>query len=84
MNSNRDLALKHATYAAELGDIEGASVHAAILDKYSCHPSSHTSATRARLISQLISRLDPCFAYHASQSEKLKGCGFIQFTTGVL
>ena len=82
MDSCPSLALKYATHAEELGDIGGASVHASILDMPSSHASTHTSATRARLISQLISKLDSPFAYHVSMSEKLKNSGFISFITG--
>ena len=84
MDRDLEKALHYATVAEELGDSEAASIRAEILDRSPNNRSGHITATRARLVSQLLAKLDPSFAYHAGVSEKVKGSGFIQYISGLI
>ena len=77
-------ALQYASKASKAGDALGASVHADILDSVSgTIPSvSHQSASRVQLVSHLIAKLDPSFAYHAASSGGLGYSGFINYLSG--
>ena len=83
MEDDPETALHYATVAEELGDCEAASIRAEILDRSLSTGSGHMTTARARLVSQLLAKLDPSFAYHAGVSEKIKGSGFIQFISGL-
>ena len=77
-------ALQYAAKASESGDTIGASVHAEILDSVSGTVPSvlHISASRVQLVSHLIAKLDPSFAFHAGNSGDLGYSGFITFNSG--
>ena len=77
-------ALQYASKASKAGDALGASVHADILDSVSgTIPSvSNQSASRVQLVSHLIAKLDPSFAYHAASSGGLGYSGFINYLSG--
>ena len=74
-------ALLFAEKAVALGDIASESLLATIIDKIP-GTSSQITNTRLQLISQLMSKIDPAFAYNVRKSEKLKNSGFINFITG--
>lgn len=74
-------SLLFAEQAVALGDIASEPLLAIILDKIPGN-SSQISNTRLQLISQLLSKIDPAFAFNVSKSEMLKNSGFINFITG--
>ena len=79
-------ALRYAEQASENGDNLGASVHSDVLDYVSgtLPSSSYLSNNRVQLISHLIAKLDPSFAYHVGGSGDLGNSGFITFISGTI
>ena len=77
-------ALQYAEQASENGDTLGASVHSDVLDYVSgtLPSTSYLSHNRLQLISQLIAKLDPSFAYQVLGSGDLGKSGFITFISG--
>ena len=77
-------ALKYAAAASELGDVDGSSIEAYILDYCSNGNPSREKIGRDRLntASQLLVKLDPIFAFHSNDLQQNVRSGFISFIFG--
>ena len=77
-------ALDYAAAASNLGDVDGPSIEAYILD-YIGNPSiERVGKGRLDTISQLIVKLDPVFAFHSKDLHQNVRGKFISFIFGKL
>ena len=84
LSSDPAKSLLYANQATALGDMPAAAVHADVLDTSMVPDSNQVSTNRLRMTSQLLAKLDPCFSYNVSSSEKIKESGFIRYITGMI
>ena len=74
-------SLMYADLAISLGDSASLKLKADLLDSGKVQCSDQMSSTKLSLTSQLLSKLDPCFAFNVGRSEDIKKTGFISFIT---
>ena len=80
--SNPQEALTHATTASSLGDLAAPAIHAYILDHCKLDPSSSMGKDRLIAFSQLISMLDPVFAFNSKSCQNIQEAGLVKTLAG--
>lgn len=83
MDSDPEKSFNLAKQAHDLGDPVSASLQSQLLDHYGADHSLAMGKDRVRIISQLVSKLDPVFSFNIISYEKLKLLGFIPFLIGI-
>ena len=82
--SDPNAAYNYAEKALSLGDSAALNIKNELLDSGKVESSDQVSSSKLLLISQLLCKLDPCFAYNAESLIAGKRQDFITFITGKL
>ena len=78
---NPQKSLMYAEHAISLGDSASLKLKADLLDSGKVSCSGQMSSTKLSLTCQLLSKVDPCYAFNVNKSEDIKKTGFISFIT---
>ena len=81
MDTDPRKSLEFARQAESLGDPCSLQLQSELLDYKGAHHSGQMGKTRVQTISQLISKLDPVFAFNCTKSTEIRKTGFVKYLT---
>jgi hypothetical protein len=81
MDTNPSKSLEFGLQAESLGDPCSLQLQSELLDYKGAHHSGQMGKNRVQTISQLISKLDPVFAFHCTKSSEIRQTRFVKYLT---